>query len=141
MRGVTTAYALLLSLGMMIALFPWFPGGSQLAEGRTIDRAIVAPRDVEYASPVRTADVRRQAAAAVPDVLVLDPAVRDRQIAQLNRVIAAIDAARKDTALSASARESAVRGIPGASLTSVAAGTLINASDDRFRLIAEQAAN
>ena len=141
MRGATTAYALLLSLGMMIALFPWFPGGSQLAEGRTIDRAIVAPRDVEYASPVRTAEVRRQAAAAVPDVLVLDPAVRDRQIAQLNRVIAAIDAARKDTALSASARESAVRSIPGASLTSVAAGTLINASEDRFRLIAEQAAN
>ena len=140
-RGPALALAVLLSLGMMAALFPWFPGGSRLAEGRTVDRAIVAPRDVEFDSPVRTAEVRRQAAAAVPDVLVLDPAVRDRQLAQLNRIVAAIDAERRTTTQSASARETAIRAIPGAQLSPAAARTLVSANDDRFRLIADQAGN
>ena len=124
-RGPALALAVLLSLGMMAALFPWFPGGSRLAEGRTVDRAIVAPRDVEFDSPVRTAEVRRQAAAAVPDVLVLDPAVRDRQLAQMNRIIAAIEAERRNTTQSASARETAVRAIPGAQLSAAAARTTL----------------
>ena len=57
-RGPALAYAVLLSLGMMAVLFPWFPGGSRLVEGRTVDRTIVAPRDVEFESPVRTAEVQ-----------------------------------------------------------------------------------
>ena len=139
-RGPAVGYGLLLAIAMMAALFPWFPGGSRLAEGRMVDRAIVAPRDVEFESPVRTAEVRRQAAAAVPEVLVLDPSVRDRQAAQLNRVVAAIEAERRNT-VSASARESGIRAIPGASLSQVAARTLVSMNDDRLKLVAEQAAN
>jgi putative nucleotidyltransferase with HDIG domain len=140
-RGRALGLAVLLVIGMMAALFPWFPGGNRLAEGRQVERAIVAPRDVEYESPVRTAEVRAQAAAAVPDVLVLDPAVRDRQLAQLNRVVAAIEAERRNTTQSASARETAIRAIPGADLSPVAARTLISASEERFHLITDQAAN
>ena len=87
--------AVLLVAALFAALFPWFPGGSRLSEGRTVDRPIVAPRDVEYDSVVRTVQVRQQAAAAVPEVLVLDPGVRDRQITQLNRLVTAIDAERR----------------------------------------------
>ena len=141
LRGTVAWYAVLLVLGMMAALFPWFPGGSQLAVGRTVDRSIVAPRDVEFDSPVRTAEVRQQAANSVPDVLVLDPAVRDRQIAQLNRVIAAIEAERRNVTQSASARESSIRGIPGTNLTPAASSTLASVTDERLRLIADQAAN
>ena len=140
-RALTALYALLLVLGMIVALFPWFPGGSQLTVGRIVDRAIVAPRNVEYESPVRTAEVREQAAAAVPDVLVLDPAVRDRQVAQLNRVVTEIETERQSAALSASARETAIRAIPGASLSAGAARTLVEAADERFQMIADQAAN
>ena len=140
-RGTAIVLAMLLTAGMLAALFPWFPGGSRLAEGRVVDRSIVAPRDVAYDSPVRTATVRQAAAASVPDVLVLDPAVRDRQVAQLNRVIAAIEGVRRDATQSASARESAVRGIPGTNLTPVAARTLASTPDERLRLIAEQGAN
>ncbi|MDA0301001.1 MAG: HDIG domain-containing protein [Chloroflexi bacterium] len=140
-RGRALGFAVLLTLGMMAALFPWFPGGNRLAEGRQVERSITAPRDVEYESPVRTADVRRQAAEAVPDVLVLDPAVRDRQLAQLNRVATGIEAERRNTTQSASARETAIRAIPGADLSAVAARTLIAASEERFQLITDQAAN
>lgn len=140
-RSRALGLAVLLSLGTLATLFPWFPGGSALVPGRVVDRAIVAPRDVEYDSAVRTAEVRQQAAASVPDVLVLDPAVRDRQIAQLNRVVGAIESERRNTTQSASARETAIRAIPGAELSPAAARTLIAANDDRFRLIAEQAAN
>ena len=140
-RGTVIAYALLLTLGMVAALFPWFPGGSQLAEGRTVERAIVAPRDVEFESVVRTAEVRQQAAAAVPDVLVLDPAMRDRQVAQLNRVIAAVEAERRNTTQSASSRESGIRGIAGTNRSPAAARTLAAATDERTQLIADQAAN
>lgn len=140
-RGRAPGFAALLVLGMIAALFPWFPGGSLLTEGRQVERAIVAPRDVEYASPVRTAEVRRQAAEAVPDVLVLDPAVRDRQLAQLNRVVVAIESERRNTTQSASARETAIRAIPGAELSAAGARTLIAASNERFQLITDQAAN
>ena len=140
-RGTPISFALLLSFGMMAALFPWFPGGSHLAEGRTVDRTIVAPRDVEYQSPVRTGVVRQQAAAAVPDVLVLDPAVRDRQIAQLDRVVSAIETERRSTTQSASARESRIRTIPGTNLSPTAARVLASVPDERLRLIADQAAN
>ena len=140
-RGRASAFALLLTIGMMVALFPWFPGGSRLAVGRAVERAIVAPRDVEFESPVRTAIVRQAAAAAVPEVLVLDPAARDRQVAQLNRVVNSIEAERRAAAQSASARESGIRGIPGTNLTPAAARTLAALPDDRLRLIADQAAN
>ena len=139
-RGPAIAYGVLLTIGLMAALFPWFPGGSRLAEGRIVDRAIVAPRDVEFESPIRTEEVRRQAAAAVPAVLVLDPSVRDRQAAQFNRVITAIEAERRNT-VSASARESGIRAIPGTSLSPAAARTLVSMNDDRLKLLAEQAAN
>lgn len=139
-RGPAIAYGVLLTIGLMAALFPWFPGGSRLAEGRIVDRAIVAPRDVEFESPIRTEEVRRQAAAAVPEVLVLDPSVRDRQAAQFNRVITAIEAERRNT-VSASARESGIRAIPGTSLSPAAARTLVSMNDDRLKLLAEQAAN
>ena len=140
-RGPASALAVLLTLGLAATLFPWFPGGSPLIEGRVVDRSIVAPRAAEYESTVRTAEVRQQAAAAVPDVLVLDPAVRDRQLAQLNRVVSAIETERRNTTQSASARETTIRAIPGAELTPAAARTLIAANDERFRLIGEQAAN
>ncbi|MFA7250155.1 MAG: HDIG domain-containing metalloprotein [Dehalococcoidia bacterium] len=134
-------FAPVLVLALIAALFPWFPGGTRLSEGRTVDRAIVAPRDAEFESAVRTAIVRKEAASAVPDVLVLDPSVRDRQTAQLNRVVSAIETERRGAGQSASARESAIRAIPGTNLSAAAARTLASIPDERLRLVAEQAAN
>ena len=127
-RGGATTFGLLIGLALFGSLFPWFPGEARLDEGTAAPRAIIAARDHTYESAVLTEALRDQAAAAVPDVLVLDPGIRDRQLEELDRQLAAIDASRRDTRLSASARESAIRAVDGVSLSQRGAAVLAGAT-------------
>src|SRR2546425_1143893 len=100
---------------------------------------MTAPRALSFDSDVRTQEVRSQAAAAVPDVLVLEPGIRDSQTADLDRRIAAIERARDDATLAASARESAIRSIPGVTLSPRAAQTIASASRADWATMASEA--
>ena len=102
---------------LALALFPIYPGVRPLRAGTIVARPIPAPRDLSYESEVRTNAVRKQAADAIPEVVVLDTTVRDRQLADLERVLREVDKVRRDAALSASARESAIRRIPGTTIS------------------------
>ncbi len=73
----------MVALLLSVALFPVYPGVQPLRAGTIVARAILAPRDLSYESEVRTSAVRKQAADAIPEVVVLDTTVRDRQIADL----------------------------------------------------------
>src|SRR5690606_5271097 len=76
---VAVALAVFTSIALFAILFPWFPGGQQLAVGTRVDRDIVSPRDVTYESETLTAESRAAAAEAVDEVLVFDPEIRDQQ--------------------------------------------------------------
>lgn len=138
-RAVIVGLGALLALALGAVLFPWFPGARRLVVDTTIDRAIVAPRDIAFESSTRTAAVRERAAAAIDDVYVLDPALRDRQIGALARIIGAIEQQRRATTLSASARETAIRSSAGTSLSQTAASVFAAASEDRFQAMSDQA--
>lgn len=133
-----------ITLGLVVAvlvagvLFPWFPGTASLEEGARAPWTLTAPRAISYDSMARTNEVRNEAANAVPDVLVLDPSVRDREIAELDREMAALQQVRSDSSLSPSGRETSVRALP-MKLTAPAASAIVNASDERWSLIASDA--
>ncbi len=137
-RGGATTFGVLLGLALLAALFPWFPGQSRLEEGATASATVTAPRGHSYDSAVETELRRDQAAAAIPEVLVLDPGVRDRQLAVLDRQLAAIERARRDFSLSASARESAIRDVEGVSLSRRGAAVLAAASDPEWVALGDE---
>ena len=128
--GPASALALgaLVAAGLFAVLFPWFPAGDALREGAEAPWTITAPRGFSFESELQTREMRAQAAAAVEDVLVLDPSIRDRQIAELDRQILAIERIRDDATQATSARESAIRAIPGVSLSPKSAQVIVAAS-------------
>lgn len=128
-------------LALFAVLFPWYPGAQRLEVGVTLDQPITAPRDLSYESAVRTAQVREQAASAIREVLILDPEIRDRQLAELDRILQAVNQQRNDTGLSASARETQIRAIPGVNLSEAAASALAAAEAERWVTLQTEAQN
>ena len=124
---------------LLVVLFPWYPSGTAIGEGDQAPFALIAPRDVSFDSDVRTAQARAAAAAAVTDVLVLDPSVRERQLAELDLQLAGIARARDDAALAGSARETAIRATGGTLLSPRAAATLSAASAGEWELLSSEA--
>ena len=137
-RRGAAAFGTLLGLALLGVLFPWFPGEPSLEEGVAAPRTITAPRDRSYPSAVLTEAAREQRAAAVEAVLVLDPGVRDRQLAALDRQLAAIAAIRGDTSLSASARESAIQAVEGAALSRRGAAVLASTTDPEWAALVDE---
>ena len=132
MRRRSWWFGVVVALLLASALFPVYPGVRPIREGDFAARAITAPRDLSFESEVRTNAVRKQAAAAVPEVVVLDTTVRDRQIADLERVLREVDRARGDGALAASAKESAIRAVPGTTISQDSAAVLATLPADRW---------
>jgi len=133
-----------ITIGALVAvlvgavLFPWFPARTALREGMRAPWTLTAPRAISYDSEARTAEVRAEAANAVPEVLVLDPAIRDREIAELDRQLGVVQAVRADDSLSASGREASVRALP-ARPSAPAATALVGADEADFTLLTAEA--
>ncbi len=132
---------LVLAAALVAVLFPWFPGTEQLTEGTPAPRTIAAPREASFESAALTEALREEAAAAVPEVFLLDPGVRDTQLRTLDRQLAAIDGARRDRTLADSARESEIRAIEDVVLSSRAAAAFAAADDARWQALADEARN
>ena len=137
-RAGAVAFSLLIGAALFAALFPWFPGRQRLTVGATAADTVIAPRARSYESEVLTAERRQQAADAVRDVWVLDPDVRASQLIELDSQLARIDVARRDTSLSASARESAIRAV-SPSLSQRAAVAFAQTTDAEWRALVEEA--
>lgn len=137
-REAAVTLGLVVTVFVGVVLFPWFPTRTELDEGTRAPWTLTAPRPISYDSEARTAQVRNEAANAVPEVLVLDPSIRDRELAELDRMLGVIQLIRGDETLSASGREAAVRALPPR-LSGVAASALRSADTDTFGVIASEA--
>lgn len=127
-RGAAIGLGLLVAIGVLAAVFPWYPLGNRVDEGARASWTLTAPRAVSFDSAVRTEQVRAEAAAAVPEVFVLDPGVRDRELTTLDAQLTAIRGIRDEPGLSASARESAIRAVRDVELSPQAAATIASAT-------------
>lgn len=137
--SVALALGALTALALFAVLFPWFPGGQRLEVGVRTDVGVVAPRAASYESAVLTEQRREAAAEAIADVLVLNPEIRDRQLAELDRVLGAIDMQRRDQTRAESARETAIQEIAGVDLSQRAAATFVSGSDVRWATMQSEA--
>ncbi len=138
-RGGTVFFGAMLTAVLLGVLFPWFPGGLTFNVGTMVERDILAPRAVDYESVVLTEQLRNERAGEVPDQPVLDTDIRDDQLTELDNIIAEIDAIRGDVGLSASARETALRAIPGSQISQRAATTVVAAEPAEWRALADEA--
>ncbi len=138
-RSAAIGLSVLVAVGLFIAVFPWYPVGSRLDEGERVPWTLIAPRALSFDSAIRTEQVRAEAAAAVPDVFVFDPGVRDRELAELERQIEAISAIRTEPGLAASARESVIRAVPEAQLAQRSAQVIAAASTAEWDVMATEA--
>jgi putative nucleotidyltransferase with HDIG domain len=137
-RSASLLLGAITALSVGIALFPWFPAQSALEAGMRAPWTLTAPRAISYDSAARTEEVRAQAAEAVPDVLVLDPSIRDAELAELDRQLGVLRQLRTDASFTAGSRETAMRGIAN-SLSPTAAAALAAASDEEWDTIAAEA--
>lgn len=133
------ALGLLVAVGVLFAVFPWYPVGARAAEGERAPWTLTAPRALSFDSAVRTEQVRAEAAAAVPDVFVLDPGVRDRQLTLLDGQLEAIRGIRDEPGLAASARESAIRAVRDVELSPRASQVIAAASAAEWDMMVTEA--
>jgi putative nucleotidyltransferase with HDIG domain len=136
---VAAALAIVATVALFAVMFPYYPGAQRLDVDTVVSRDIVAPREVTYESVVLTESQRQQAADAIADVLVLDTEIRDRQLADLDRILNEIDVQRRDATSSASAKETAIQSIQGAALTQRSAATFVSATDARWATMRTEA--
>src|SRR5437879_4224026 len=96
------ALLVLASIGGLAAAIFWSvlpvttpnPG---LNEGEPASRTVRAPKDISFVSPSLTQRRQNEAASAVPESLVFDPAVAANQQSQLDAMLGRIRAVIEDT--------------------------------------------
>jgi len=87
-------FALAQALALVLALFPLLPGRLHASVGQIAAETITSPRSFSYNSDVVRQRLREQAASGVPDVIAYDVGIAAAQLAQLNAMIASLDAVR-----------------------------------------------
>src|SRR3990172_5198397 len=126
-------FASFLTVALIGALFPFFPRDVSVSEGDIASRDIHSPLSKTFESEVLTEQARASAAAALPPVLVYDPSVQARQIATLANALESIDSARKNQALSESAKRARLLAIRDlGSLSRASIDTVLSLPDDEW---------
>ena len=138
-QSTAIAFGLVTAIALGAVLFPWFPAGVRLHIGDRVPWTLISPRAVSYDSAIRTREVRDEAARAVPDVRVLDPGVRERQIAELDRQLVEVRRLRADGGMPQSLQATTARLIPGVALSATGAQLLVSVSNPEFDAMAEEA--
>ncbi len=96
-RVASFAVALLASLTIILT-FQFLPSRYDLHEGEVSVYTIKSPQKLTYTSQIKTREAKQAAAAAVPDVYVLNPAIADQQRQRAVDVLRTIGDIRASTA-------------------------------------------
>ncbi len=128
-------FGAVLTVGLIVALFPFFPRQLGIDEGNIAKRDLVSPRDETFESLVLTEQARDLAALAVPDVLVSDPDVASSQLAALDVSTATIANVREDESLDEAEKRQALLALVSRDSTD----TIFGLSDERWQRVAVEA--
>lgn len=128
-------FGAVLAIGLVVALFPFFPRQLGISEGDIATRDIVSPRDATFESTVLTDQARDLAALAVPDVL-LPVEVAPAQLEELDTNTATISDIRQDDSLDEAEKRQQLLTLVSRNSTD----TILSLSDDRWQRIAVEAA-
>ena len=102
-------YSLLLTVLLFSVLFPWQKGQSQIVIGEPIAFTIISPISMQYNSELLTNKRRQVAADAVEDIYVLNPDVRETQVALLDKQLSDIEQIKSNPVTASSVKESEIK--------------------------------
>jgi len=129
-----------LSVALIVALFPFFPRELGIGQGDIASRDIRSPRDKTFTSKVLTQQAQDDAAKAVPNVLVFDPSLRSQQLALFNAATTSIAAVRQDDTLSEEAKRARLLGVQSlGGLSRRSIDTVLGLPEDRWLRVLQEA--
>ena len=128
-------FAGFLTFALIGALFPFFPRDISVNKGDIASRDIRSPHSKTFQSQVLTDQARAAAANAVPAVLVYDPSVQAHQLATLAAALQSVDSARKNQALSESAKRAQLLAIRDLGLSRSSIDTVLSLQDDEWQRV------
>lgn len=127
-------FGAVLTVGLIVALFPFFPRQLGIDEGNIAKRDLVSPRDETFVSQVLTEQARDLAALAVPDVLVpID--VAPEQLRKLDAAAATIVDIREDGSLDEAGKRQSLLVLVSRDGTD----TILLLSDERWQRVVVEA--
>ena len=133
-------FGAVLAAGLVIALFPFFPRQLGVNEGDIAVRDIRSPQDKTFTSNVLTEQGREEAAAAVPQVLVFDAALRTDQLSTLALATTNVAVVRDNGSLDESAKRARLLGLPGLSgLSRTSIDTVVTLPSERWSRVTDEA--
>ena len=134
-------YSLILILFTSAVIFPWQKEQSQIVVGELAPYTIISPTSLEYNSDLLTNNRRKAAAAAVEDIFVLNPDVRDSQVALLDKQLNNIDKIRSDNISAISVKESAINSLKIKELSSNSINLIVIISDEEWDMVVDESKN
>jgi len=134
-------YSLILATIISAVIFPWQKEQSQIVVGEPASYTIISPTSLEYNSELLTNNRRQAAAAAVEDIFVLNPDVRDSQVALLNKQLNNIEKIRSDNISAISVKESAINSLKIKELSNNSISLIVLMSDDEWGMIVDESSN
>jgi hypothetical protein len=136
---LSLAVSLAFSALLFLALLPVTQGGVHLDVGDVAFRTVRAPEDISFVSESLTRQRRDEAAAAVQETLVYDPAVAGAQQAQLSTLLKRVDEVRRDESLSVGGRVAALARVDKLSLSAGSANLAVGLSQEDFASVDTEA--
>ena len=134
-----------LSFAALVAVVVWallafnlLPRPFQAAEGDVSQVNVRSPRKLTYTSQVKTKEERDRAAAAVQEVVEIDPAIVQRQRAGLNALLQGISAARNAPGLTPDQRRAQMARLGQPPLDDATVTWLASLDDARWYLVSSE---
>jgi putative nucleotidyltransferase with HDIG domain len=132
--GTLVAFALALAAVLFLALFPVFPRQFNIRSGDVPSRIVKSPRSVTFESPLKLKAKQEEAAKAVPDTLVFDPAVRTAQLQSFDDETSRISEVRAQDTDIVRKRDA----LASLSLSARSLDAALTLSDDRWQAVVSE---
>ncbi|HYU21479.1 MAG TPA: HDIG domain-containing protein [Chloroflexota bacterium] len=134
------------TFGSVVAVVVWgllsvnlLPRAYEFREGDVSQTNVRAPRKLTYTSQVKTKVERDRAAAAVQEVVDIDPAIVQRQRASLNALLQGISAARNAPGLSLDQRKAELSRLGQPPFQEPSVSWLASLDDPRWYMVSSEA--
>ena len=135
------AYSLLLTILLSGVLFPWQKGQSQIVIGEPIAFTIISPISMQYNSELLTNKRRQVAADAVEDIYVLNPDIRETQVALLDKQLSNIDQIKSNPVTASSVKESEIKKLEMINLDDAIVNSIIAMDKETWEQISLETKN
>ncbi|MFN8522442.1 MAG: HDIG domain-containing protein [Chloroflexota bacterium] len=136
-RAVAFAFLIALAVWALLSV-NLLPRAFEVREGDVSQATIRSPRKLTYTSTVKTKAERDRAAAAVAEVIEIDPSIVKRQRTDLTGLLQGISAARTANGLTPDQREAQIARLGQPPFETPAVRLLANMDDARWYLVSSE---